>query len=103
SALVPGDAAGALFSVLRQAFTELTTTVRALAAIGDVPPRSHDAIVAMGELASSRIVAEAFAARQIPAVWIDARDVLVTDAEHMAALPDMAATCDRAQRLIAPK
>src|SRR6185436_1168346 len=51
SALVPGDASRALVSVLRQAFGELTTMVRALAAIGDVPPASHDAIVAMGELA----------------------------------------------------
>src|SRR6185436_4765343 len=46
---------------------------------------------------------EAFAARQIPAVWVDAREVLVTDSEHTAAIPDMDATCERTQQLVAPK
>ena len=50
-------------------------------------------IVATGELASSRIVAAAFAEQGLPAVWVDARDVLVTDAEHTVAAPDMDATC----------
>ena len=103
SALVPGEVSEPLLAKLGDEFAHLMLLVRALAEAGDVPPRSHDEIVAMGELASSRIVAEAFAARQIPAVWVDSREVLVTDAEHMAALPDMAATCDRAQRLIAPE
>jgi aspartate kinase len=77
--------------------------VRSLAAAGDVPPRSHDEIVAMGELASSRIVAEAFAARHVPAVWVDSRTVLVTDDEHNAAVPDMPATFERMQRVVAPQ
>ena len=54
----------------------------------------------MGELASSRIVAAALASVKIPAVWIDARAVLVTDAEHTGAVPDMDATCARSRDLI---
>ena len=42
-----------------------------------------------GELASSRIVAAALAEHGVPAAWVDARQVLVTDAEHTAAAPDM--------------
>ena len=57
----------------------------------------------MGELASSRIVATAFADKGIPAVWVDARRVLVTDDEHTAALPDMDATCARTSELVAPR
>ena len=68
----------------------------------DVSPRAHDAIVAMGELASSRIVAAAFAEQGLPAVWVDARKVLVTDAEHTMAAPDMNATCTQARDQIAP-
>ena len=67
-----------------------------------VTPADHDTIVAMGELASSRIVAAAFAEQGLPAVWVDARKVLVTDAEHMAAAPDMDATCGRVAAEIAP-
>ena len=101
--LVPGDASKDLVAALREDFARLTTMVRALAARGEVSPPSHDEIVAMGELASSRIVAEAFRARQIPAVWVDSRAVLVTDAEHTAAMPDMDATCARTQQLVAPQ
>jgi aspartate kinase len=103
SALVPGDHSAALLATLRQEFGQLAATVHALAKIGEVPPKSHDEIVAMGELASSRIVAAAFAARGIPTAWIDARSVLVTDAEHTAALPEMDATCARTQQLVAPE
>src|SRR5205823_2270516 len=48
---------------------------------------------------SSRIVAAALAERDIPAVWFDARNIVVTDAEHAGAAPDMAATCSRARAL----
>ena len=101
--LVPSDARQSLISQLTEDFSLLTNTVRGLASAGEVPPRAHDEIVAMGELASSRIVAAAFAARGIPAVWIDARKVLVTDADHTAAMPDMDATCARVQEIIAPQ
>jgi len=101
SALVPSDAFGALEQTLGGQFAALTPKVRHLAATGEVSPASHDEIVAMGELASSGIVAAAFKAEGLPAVWIDAREVLVTDAEHGAAVPDMAATLERTQTLVA--
>jgi aspartate kinase len=93
--LVDGDERAAVISHLEAEFGELTRIVRGLADSGDVPPRSTDAILAMGELASSRIVAAAFKARHLPAVWVDSRAVLVTDEEHTAAMPDMAATAER--------
>ena len=98
--LVGGAALAALVQWLDEAFGVLTSTVRGLAARQEMLPQSHDEIVAMGELASSRIVAAAFAAEQLPAVWIDARGVLVTDAEYTAAVPDMAATCARTSDLV---
>jgi len=93
--LVSGDRLAALTAQLREDFAAETTAVRQLAAHSEVTPRDHDALVAMGELASSRIVAAAFAERGVPAVWVDARRVLVTDADHTQALPDMEATLGR--------
>ena len=93
--LVSGDRLAALTAQLREDFAAETTAVRQLAARSEVTPRDHDALVAMGELASSRIVAAAFAERGVPAVWVDARRVLVTDADHTQALPDMEATLGR--------
>jgi len=96
--LVSGDRLAALTAQLREDFAAETTAVRQLAAHSEVTPRDHDALVAMGELASSRIVAAAFAERGVPAVWVDARRVLVTDADHTQALPDMEATLGRTRQ-----
>ena len=40
--------------------------------------------------------------QKVPATWVDSRTVVVTDAEHTGAAPDMAATRERAQQLLAP-
>jgi aspartate kinase len=101
SGLIAGPQLGPLSDSLKQDFAALGETVRGWAAAKEVSPRSHDALVAMGELASSRIVAAAFADKGVSTAWIDARRVLVTDDEHMAALPDMDATCRRTQEIVA--
>jgi aspartate kinase len=60
---------------------ELATLVHALSVVPDASPRLHDAIAAIGELLSSRIVAAALEQAGLPASWVDARTVLVTDGE----------------------
>jgi aspartate kinase len=100
--LVPGGERAALVDRLRVEFAALAASVRQCAAQHEVTPRAHDEIVAMGEIASSRIVAAAFVARGLPALWVDSRAVLVTDAEHMAALPDMEATARRVRDVLGP-
>ena len=77
--------------------------MHALAVLREVSPRSRDAVHAVGELVSSRMVAAAFAEHGIPSAWIDARTVLITDDEHNAAAPDMVETCERARAVVAPQ
>jgi aspartate kinase len=98
--LVAGEALDRLTAQLTGEFAPQTTSMRGFAAHGDVPPWGYDALVALGELASSRIMAAAFTAQGVPAVWVDARAVLVTDAEHTSAAPDMDATCARTRDLL---
>jgi len=98
--LVSGEPLQALSAQLTEDFADQTAAVRGYARIGEVSPRSHDALVAMGELASSRIVAAAFKDKGVPACWVDARAVLVTDGEHMSAVPDMDATLARTRELV---
>jgi aspartate kinase len=100
SGLVGTDELGRLSATLTGQFSRLTEAVRAFAATGEVTPRGHDEIVAMGELASSQIVAAALLHAKLPAVWIDARAVLVTDADHTAAVPDVGATCVRCRDVL---
>jgi aspartate kinase len=102
TAVTSGSRARLIEEVKRE-FEELIGLVHALAVLREVSPRSRDAVHAVGELVSSRIVAAAFADHGIPSAWIDARTVLVTDAEHNAAAPDMIETCDRAREHVAPE
>jgi aspartate kinase len=100
--LIAGDARPAIEDEVRREFESLIGLVRALAVLRDVSPRSLDAVVAVGELVSSRIVAAALAERGLPSVFVDARTVVQTDAEHGAAAPDMIETRIRAVEHLAP-
>jgi len=100
ASLVQGEALDALTARLAKDFTGLAGEVREWAAQGDVSPQASDTLLAMGELASSRMVAAAFTAQGIPCAWVDSRQVLVTDNEHTSALPDMDATCARTISLV---
>jgi aspartate kinase len=101
--LVHGEALASMSAQLTQDFSTLTEHVRGWAAIGEVSPRATDEILAIGELASSRMVAAAFIGQKIPAAWVDSRKVLVTDNEHTAAVPDSDATCRRTHELVASR
>jgi aspartate kinase len=81
---------------------ELMGLVHALAVLREVSPRSLDAVLAVGEIVSSRIVAAALADHGVPSAWVDARTVLATDAEHTGAVPNMIDTCERARERVAP-
>jgi aspartate kinase len=91
-----------LIVALDELFGELEAIVHALAVVEEVSPRSADTIVAFGELASSKIVAAAFDDAGLRGRFVDARRVLVTDAQHGAAQPDRTATDERLRTLVRP-
>jgi len=102
AAAVTTERRAAVTAEVRCEFDELIGLVHALAVLREVSPRSLDAVLAVGELVSSRIVAAALADCGIPSAWVDARHVLITDAEHNAAGPDSAETCARTHARVAP-
>lgn len=85
----------ALMAELDTLWREAEALADACAAAQTCSPASRDALVATGELASSRLVAACLAERGVSAVWIDARRVVVTDGRHGGAAPDPAATRER--------
>jgi len=62
----------------------------------------RDALLAVGELASSRLVAAILASSGIDACWVDARRVVVTDDRHGAARPLRDETRTAVDRELAP-
>jgi aspartate kinase len=99
---VTNERRSAVLADVGHEFDELAGLVHALAVLRDVSPRSLDAVLAVGELVSSRIVAAALTDCGVASGWVDARRALVTDAEHAGAAPDMIETCERTRAQIAP-
>ncbi len=83
-----GEAAFAKFQPeLELQFNSLDELLRGIAAVGELTPRTSDHVASYGERISSRIIAAAFGARQLPAVHVDSRTCIITDANHTKAAP----------------
>lgn len=87
---------------LEKEFNTLDELLRGIAAVGELTPRTSDYVVSYGERLSSRICVEAFRARGLDAVLVDARDVMITDDQHTKAIPQVDEIDHRAQEIIAP-
>lgn len=83
-------------------FDELAHLAEALRTLGYLTPRSLDTVAAVGELLSSQIVAAAFRQGGLPAVWVDARDVMRTNDFFTRAEPDLEEIDSAARRIIVP-
>ncbi len=73
--------------LLDEHFQELTELVKGLAVLGELTPRSIDAISSYGERLSSYIVALAFRHFGMDTAHLDSRQVIVTDRRHTQAAP----------------
>jgi len=74
-------------SELETDFDALDELLRGIAAVGELTPRTTDLVSSFGERISSRMVTAAFVARDLPAAHVDSRACVVTDANHMKAVP----------------
>lgn len=81
---------------------ELRALLRSVRILGEGTLRSADALLAFGEILSSRIVAAALEAEGVRSRWIDPRDVLATDERHGDAEPDLDRTAERARSRLVP-
>src|SRR5689334_18704806 len=73
-------------------FQELTELVKGLAVLGELTPRSIDAISSYGERLSSYIVTLAFRQFGMPAEHLDSRQFIRTDDRHTQAAPNFPET-----------
>ncbi len=83
---------------IHEHFDALDEILRGLSAVGELTPRTNDLVVSYGERVSSRLVAEAlqnqamtgqeFPHAGVPAIHVDARTCIITDAQHGKAIPN---------------
>jgi len=100
--IVPLEDRAELDRFLDEHFQELTELVKGLAVLGELTPRSIDAISSYGERLSSYIVTLGFRRFGMPAEHVDSRDVMVTDHRHTHAAPIFPETYRRLLETIPP-
>jgi len=83
-------------------FCSLDEVLRGLAAVGELTPRISDMVVSMGERLSSRMIAEGFRHRDLDAIYVDARQCIVTDSQHGKAVPHDAQIEQRLKQHVLP-
>ncbi len=87
---------------LESEFDSLDELLRGISAVGELTPRTSDYVVSYGERLSSKIVTAAFSARGLDSTLLDAREVMITDAQHTRAVPQVMEIEDRAIQKIKP-
>jgi aspartate kinase len=93
--VVPLSERAGLDGFLDEHFQELTELVKGLAVLGELTPRSIDAISSYGERLSSYIVTLAFRHFGMNAQHLDSRDFVITDKRHTQAAPNFPETYKR--------
>lgn len=78
---------GGLAGEIERIFGELGDTLHAVAALGEVPARARDRVLAAGERLAARLLARALGQAGLQAVPVDAGTFLETDARFGAATP----------------
>lgn len=85
----------AIENALQRGFDDLRSLAHGISLVRDCSPRVLDAVVAFGELFSSMLVAAALRARGVPALAVDARQLVVTDDSFGSARVERARTEER--------
>jgi aspartokinase/homoserine dehydrogenase 1 len=90
--LIPVAQQSQLLSLVKKSCNEIEDICNGIFLLGELTPRSKDRIGSYGEWISSQIVAAKFNFDGIPAVWKDARQLIVTNASYTAAEVDFKQT-----------
>jgi len=81
---------------------EFTHLCEAMAVLGETTPRALDAVAGLGERLSVRLLTAILDARGLPAIFIEATQLIVTDSQFQSAHPDFEATQKRCQNILWP-
>jgi len=85
-----------------EAFFSLRAVARGLDAVRDFSPAVQDRLLSLGELLSTRLIAEVLAGAGLPVEWVDIREVVVTDEAHTCAEPLAEETARRCGEILRP-
>ncbi len=98
----PGPARRRLFASIDAAAREYHELCAAAAVLGHLEARASDRLVSRGERLSAACLAAAIAAARRRAAYVDAVEIVATDAQHGGAAPDLGRTARQARTLLRP-
>ncbi len=101
-AAAPADARDELRAYLDRHFREIAELLRGLTVLGELTPRSADALSSYGEQLSSFVMTLALRAHGLDAAHVDSRQVIVTDSRFSEASPLFEQTNARLKEVVAP-
>ena len=82
---------------------EIAKLVEGVTITRELSNRTLDAFLSKGEYFATALVSALFADVDIPTAVVDARDIIITDANYTAATPDPNAICERVKAHIIPQ
>ena len=85
-----------------QLITSFANLCQAIAVLGESTPRALDAVAALGERMSVRLMAAALTSASVPARVVEATQLIVTDDRFQNAYPDIAATTRQTRAVLPP-
>jgi aspartate kinase len=94
------ERADALLADLNGLLAEIDSVLRGINYLGELSKRSIDAVSALGELLSSRVLAEYAENQGMKVKWLDARQLMITDDNFGKAGPLLEEIGKRATRVI---
>lgn len=100
-AIATGKERDALIAAIEAATREYADLCNALGLLGHLEPRAQDLLVSRGERMSTSLLAVAIAAHR-KAEYVDALDVIASDAAYGNAAPELAATARAARARLLP-
>ncbi len=100
--LLPEERREAVTARIQDLIGEFERIVRGMAMLRERPPRSVDEAVAIGERLSALLVSDYLTSEGTPAVPVNAREIVVTDAVFGNASPLMEPTREKAQSQLLP-
>ncbi len=83
-------------------FDELGQLIKGIAVMGELTPRSIDAVSSYGERLSSLMVTHMFRELGMSAAHVDARKLIVTDRRHTQAIPNLGESYARCEAALPP-
>jgi len=100
--LMDGEEHGRLRDELTNEFGTADQVLRSIASEKAFTPASQDHLLGVGEALSSKLVHAALRLAAIEAVWVDAKECIITDAAHTRATPLWEETNERLRAVLLP-